>query len=36
MLTSEFQTFITGLASRRDAGQVDVVTITDWYRKPAR
>jgi peptidoglycan/xylan/chitin deacetylase (PgdA/CDA1 family) len=29
--TTEFATLVAGLKSRRDAGQVDVVTMTDWY-----
>jgi hypothetical protein len=31
MLTSEFQALIDGLVTRRDAGQIDVVTISEWY-----
>jgi hypothetical protein len=31
MLTSEFQALIDGLAARRAAGQIDIVTISNWY-----
>jgi peptidoglycan/xylan/chitin deacetylase (PgdA/CDA1 family) len=31
MLTSEFQTLINGLVTRRNAGSLDVVTISEWY-----
>jgi hypothetical protein len=31
MLTSEFQALITGIAARRDAGLIDVVTISEWF-----
>ena len=31
VLASEFQGIIDGLKSRRDAGQLDVVTISEWF-----
>jgi peptidoglycan/xylan/chitin deacetylase (PgdA/CDA1 family) len=31
MLISEFQSLLDGIASRRDAGLLDVVTISEWY-----
>ncbi len=31
MLTSEFQALLDGLVTRRNAGQCDVVTVTEWY-----
>jgi peptidoglycan/xylan/chitin deacetylase (PgdA/CDA1 family) len=33
MLTSEFQILIDGLKTRRDAGQIDVVTISEWFNR---
>jgi hypothetical protein len=29
--TTEFQSLIDGLVTRRDAGSVEVVTVSDWY-----
>jgi peptidoglycan/xylan/chitin deacetylase (PgdA/CDA1 family) len=33
MLTSEFQAMIDGIKARRDAGQIDVVTISEWFNR---
>jgi hypothetical protein len=31
MAIAEFETFIAGLATRRAAGQIDVVTVSEWF-----
>lgn len=34
MLESEFRALVDGLAARREAGQLKVVTISEWFRSP--
>jgi hypothetical protein len=33
MLTAQFQALVDGLKTRRDAGQIDVVTISEWFNR---
>jgi hypothetical protein len=36
MPLNEFSALVEGLKTRRDAGLIDIVTVSEWHRRPAR